>query len=167
MCNLYLFCTTSVWIPYGLITGFVWVPYMGACTDFVWVPYRWMYVFCADFVWDPYWYMYGFRADFVWVPYRCMYEFRADFVWKSYGNPVWKVVAKSHTFPINFPHLQLVHFPYESRTSLFTGAPCWSATSNLLHLYQFYKEWAREPCPPPPYYANGYLMSIISTNSWN
>ena len=65
--------------------------------------------------------MYGFRADFVWIPYRCMYEFRADFVWKSYSNLVWKVVAKSHTFPINFPHLQLVHFPYESRTPLFTG----------------------------------------------
>ena len=80
-----------------------------------------MYVFCADFVWVPYWYMYGFRADFVWIPYRCMYEFRADFVWKSYSNLVWKVVAKSHTFPMNFPHLQLVHFPYESRTPLFTG----------------------------------------------
>ena len=80
-----------------------------------------MYVFCADFVWVSYWYMYGFRADFVWIPYRCMYEFRADFVWKSYSNLVWKVVAKSHTFPINFPHLQLVHFPYESRTPLFTG----------------------------------------------
>ena len=65
-----------------------------------------MYVFCADFVWVSYWYM---------------YEFRADFMWKSYSNLVWKVVAKSHTFPINFPHLQLVHFPYESRTSLFTG----------------------------------------------
>ena len=80
-----------------------------------------MYVFCADFVWVSYWYMYGFRADFVWIPYRCMYEFRADFVWKSYSNLVWKVVAKSHTFPINFPHLQLVHFPYESRAPLFTG----------------------------------------------
>ena len=80
-----------------------------------------MYVFCADFVWVSYWYMYGFRADFVWIPYRCTYEFRADFVWKSYSNLVWKVVAKSHTFPINFPHLHLVHFPYESRTPLFTG----------------------------------------------
>ena len=80
-----------------------------------------MYVFCADFVWVSYWYKYGFRADFVWIPYRCMCEFRADFVWKSYSNLVWKVVAKSHTFPINFPHLQLVHFPYESRTPLFTG----------------------------------------------
>ena len=80
-----------------------------------------MYVFCADFVWVSYWYMYGFRADFVWIPYRCMYEFRADFVWKSYSNLVWKVVANSHTFPINFPHQQLVHFPYESRTPLFTG----------------------------------------------
>ena len=85
-----------------------------------------MYVFCADFVWVSYCYKYGFRADFVWIPYRCMYEFRADFVWKSYSNLVWKVVAKSHTFPINFPHLQLVHFPYESRTPLFTGMvkPC-------------------------------------------
>ena len=78
--------------------------------------------------------MYGFRADFVRIPYRCMYEFRADFVWKSYSNLVWKVVAKSHTFPINFPHLQLVHFPYESRTPLFTGYACnndrWTGNCN-------------------------------------
>ena len=26
--------------------------------------------------------------------------------------------------------------------------PSWSATSSLLHLYQFYKEWTRPPCPP-------------------
>ena len=127
-----------MWIPYGLITGFVWVPYMGTCTDFVWVPYRWMYVFCADFVWVSYWYMYGFRADFVWIPYRCMYEFRVDFVWKSYSNLVWKVVAKSHTFPINFPHLQLVHFPYESRTPLFTGLSCDWLISNTAAMLLFF-----------------------------
>ena len=98
-----------------------------------------MYVFCADFVWVSYWYMYGFRADFVWIPYRCMYEFRADFVWKSYSNLVWKVVAKSHTFPINFPHLQLVHFPYESRTPLFTGICLISLSSdNVVRYYIIY-----------------------------
>ena len=98
-----------------------------------------MYVFCADFVWVSYWYMYGFRADFVWIPYRCMYEFRADFVWKSYSNLVWKVVAKSHTFPINFPHLQLVHFPYESRTPLFTGND--SAAGGFIEMEQDTRVW--------------------------
>ena len=107
---LYNFRVDSIWVNYGFRVGSIYGYMYGFRVGSIWVNVRILCGFRVGSILVHVRISCGFLADFVGVPHRCMYEFRADFVWKGYSNLVWKVVAKSHTFPINFPHLQLVYF---------------------------------------------------------